>query len=40
MTSNAIRKKEINFKRLNSKNNGYIYGIYNIIEHVFVFGLY
>ncbi len=37
---NIIFKKEINCKKLNSKNIEYIYGIYNIIELVFVFGLH
>ncbi len=27
----------MNFKKLNSRNNGYIYGICGIIEHMFMF---
>jgi hypothetical protein len=40
MIPSIIWEKEITFKRLNSRNNGYIYGICNIIKHVFVSGLH
>jgi hypothetical protein len=35
-----IWKKEIKFKILNSRNNGYIYSICNIIKPFFVFGVH
>jgi hypothetical protein len=37
MVYNIIIKKEINFKSSNSRNNEYIYGIYNIIKTCFYF---
>jgi hypothetical protein len=38
--STTFHNKYINFKILNSRNNGYIYGTCNIIKHVFIFGLH